>query len=258
MVNRSPGSRAKALQALLVSVMFAAFLGLAVASTISGALRRYRPDIALNFRPSDDVAKARLAGLIQDGSGFSAAKGVDVAMAKEALVGDPTTAVAARVIAVDRAAKGDADGAFQAISYADALTRRDLTTQIWLIEYHLRRGEIPLMLRNFEAAASTSRGAMSVLFPIMVTALNDPALIDPMADLLAREPWWAPSMLRALAEGDSSTANTGQLFIELAERGHAPRPDLAQQVVRRLEREGFSNQARRLNELAVGRAAPAQ
>ena len=92
---------------------------------------------------------------------------------------------------------------------------------------------------------------MSVLFPIMVTALNEPRMVDPVADLLSREPWWAASLIRAIAEGNGSTQNTGRLFIELAERGHAPRPDLAVLVVRRLEREGFSGEARRLDRLAV-------
>ena len=251
MSERKSDARAKTVQTIVVCVVFAAFLGLAVASTLSATLRRYRPDIALDFRPSDAVAKARLASLIQERSGFSAARGVEVQLAKEALVRDPTVAVAARVLGMGRAAGGERDAAAEAMTYADALTRRDLPTQVWLIEYHLERGEIPQMLRNFEAAASTSRGAMSVLFPIMVTALNEPEMVGPVADLLSREPWWAASLVRGIAEGNGSTRNAGRLFIELAERGHAPRPDLAVLVVRRLESEGFAADARRLDQLAV-------
>src|SRR5688500_9519759 len=125
MIGRKLGARATAIQTFVVCLVLTAFLGFAVASTLSAALRRYRPDIALAFRPADDVAKARLAGLIQERSGFNAEKGVDMQFAKDALLGDATVAVAARVIGTDHAARGDEAAAFRAMSYADALTRRD-------------------------------------------------------------------------------------------------------------------------------------
>lgn len=258
MLSGKVGARANAVQAVAVCLVLAAFLGFAICSTVSSSVRRYRPDVALDFRPSDAFAKARLAGLIQEQSGFTAANGADVELAQQALLRDSTAAVAARVIGTDRDVNGSEGPAFDAMTYADTLTRRDLATQIWLIQYHLRQGAIADMLQNFEAAASTSTGAMSVLFPMMVTAMNDPQMVEPVADLLAREPWWAPSMVRAIAEGNGSTENTGRLFIELARRGHAPRPDLAVLVVRRLENEGFAAQARELDRLAVSSAAQPQ
>lgn len=220
------------------AVILFALLSLALVSTLSASVERQRADVALGVRPADAWAKARLADDIQNHSGFVARPGSDVLLARQSLLRDPTSSLAAKVLAKARTDAAAPDRMELLMRYAHALTRRNLEVQAWFMEDDLRRNDIPGMLREFEAAASTSRAATAVLFPIMVEALDDSRLIDPVATLVARKPWWGPSFLHAVAEGNGSPRSAAALYLRLAQIGDPAPPELTTIVVERLKRSG--------------------
>lgn len=238
------------------SLVLLGLLGFSIVAVLSGVTRKYRPDVALSVRPNDAIARAQLANFLQRGSVASTPEAVEE-LTRQTLLRDPTSGVAARVLGEQRAQVGEQLNAATLMNYSDALSRRDLRTQMWLIEYHVRREDIPAVLRHFHAAASTSRGATTLLFPMLATALNDPRLIEPLAESLAHEPWWDDSLLMTIAQQTPSVSNVGHLFLRLAQDGHPPRADITAIAVSRLRKAGQREDAMRLDRLAseVGTSA---
>ena len=241
---------------IAIALVLLGFLWISITSVIAGVTRKMRPDIAIQFRPADAMAHAQLASRLQLTDYAQDHPETVRRIALFALARDPTLAEATRALGLMSAQEGDMEAASRLMRYADGVTRRDLATQLWLIEQKLRQGDISGMLRHFEAAASTSTSGTSVLFPLMASALDDPAMVEPLAAMLEKEPRWAPSLLRTFADNTASTENVGTLFIELAERGHPVRADIAAVVIERLSKEGKTRQATRLRQLTRESAPP--
>lgn len=240
---------------LAVVVPAFALLWLTVSLTVASSVRRSRPDIAIRFAPYDSAALAILAHNLQtenpDVRGMIEAAGP----ARAALKRDLTYAVAVRALGFAQESRGQARQAAKLIRYANRLSKRDLLTELWLIEYNVDRGDVPAVLRHFDAAISTSPDAMRTLFPVLINALGDPDLVQPLADMLKRRPWWVASFLNQTALEAKSTANADALFVTLAKAGQPVRRDIVDALAVRIRAEGRAADAERLVREASGPAS---
>ncbi|MFM9977259.1 MAG: hypothetical protein ACKVOP_04350 [Sphingomonadaceae bacterium] len=191
------------------------------ANSIAAMSRETRPEAALRAWAIDATANAQLAAREQILAGGKGDHAMLRALAERSLARSPTNGVAARVLGFVAAQEGDLPAAFGAMRFAHALTRRDLATELWLIEYHVQRDDVPRVLKHFDAAASTSQQAMGTLFPILITAVEDDRLVMPIADTLKRDPWWSQSLLRGMADQSTAPDNVWRLFAELSRSGIA-------------------------------------
>jgi hypothetical protein len=228
----------------------------AVTATLAGVTRRYRPEATLQFRGSDALAQAQVAAKEQLDNPRRQDENRLRGLAIAALQRDPTLAPAVRVLGLIEATKGRTAAAERLMNYSDRVTRRDLPTQLWLIEYNVQRNNIPATLHHFDIAASSSRGATTILFPILVGALDEDHLVQPMAQMLKREPWWGASLLSAMAQETRNTGNVVRLFTTLARQGHSPRRDIIETLVRRLEAQGDRSGAARMRQLMASAPPP--
>lgn len=119
-----------------------------------------------------------------------------------ALNRQPVSAAAARVLGMVAAAKGDQARARRAFAYGETLSRRDLPTQLWLIEDAVQRNDIGAALTHYDRALRTSHRSAELLLPILVGAASDPAIARPLARIAAaRPPWWQQFAERLGREG---------------------------------------------------------
>jgi hypothetical protein len=230
----------------LIALALLGFMWLSITATIAGVARRYQPEIALRFQSFDALANAEYASRLQLDSRGQADPDELMELARTALRRDPTMAQASRVIGLVEAGRGRPAEAARALRYSDRLTRRDIATQLWLIEFYVQRNDVPEVLRHFEAAASSSTTATTILFPVLVNALNQNDLVEPMASMLARQPWWSASLLMAMAQGTQNLDNVADLFVRLARSGAPPRGDIVAIVIQRLITAGETGRAERL------------
>jgi len=162
---------------------------LSISVTVAGVLRDARPDFTLRLWPLDGLAKAAKAErVLAEGRG---ARNLDEvrALSLAALRAEPTSARAARLLAILSSDYRTADRRFD---YANRLTRRDLPTNLWLIEDAVRQNDIPRALRHYDIALRTSSAARPLLFPVLDAALGQPHLVRPIGGLLANgQPWVA-------------------------------------------------------------------
>jgi len=224
----------------------AAILGwIAQASTISTVLGSRRLETTLSWWPAGSAGlAAAAANQLSVVPQTPASLGDAQRLASRALERDPTNVVAARTLGLVYAQRGDHAASDRLLHYAEALSRRDLATQLWFIEDRVQRNDINGALTHYDRALRTSPRARDVLLPILVQAAADPAISPPLTRLIAqRPPWWPKFLDKLLTESDSPDAlvRTG-LAVRLNPADPDERVDLAG-ILNRLVRLGAFDQA---------------
>jgi hypothetical protein len=206
--------------ALLLVVLFGLFT---LQQSLVGVFRTKNPELALRLDGDDARAlSSRASALLERGRLTARSPELVRAdrMARRALERDLTIAGAARTLAIAAAAGGDQKLADRAISAAFRLSRRDLATQMWCIEDRVARNDVPAALHCYDVALRTHRSAQELLFPILVAATEDDALVPPLIDLLARRPPWLEQFLPRLVQGGRSIPNIVRIFAGLRRTGY--------------------------------------
>jgi hypothetical protein len=123
-------------------------------------------------------------------------------LAREALLREPVNAAAARALGLVAVFEGDQPRAARAFHYAESLSRRDLPTQLWLIEESVARDDVPAALRHYDRVLSVSRRSQDTLIPILVQAAAHPHIAAPLARLLSTRPiWWDAFTEKLISDG---------------------------------------------------------
>jgi len=233
-----------------------AWLSLAV--TADQVLGRRSPDTAVQLGTGGAAARAALANREVQPGGATARLADARDLAVRALAREPVSVPAVRALGTAAALGGDLTRANRLFGYAEQLSRRDLTTQLWLIEEQVRRGDVRGALVHYDRALRTSRPARSILFPVLATAASDPDITASLSRIMARRVAWGPDFLAVMAETpDASPDALGRLLIAARLR-----PDMPGEMVplgaalARLIAAGHYEQGYAAYRRAVGARAP--
>lgn len=121
------------------------------------------------------------------------------------------------------------------IRYSEAMSRRDLGTQLWLIENNVGREDIPAALLHYDRALRANDDARPILFPILSQAADDPAISPPLASFLARRPqWWRPFLNHYVPNATSPDALHSFAKALNLDRAPSPDPSMLQAIEKRL------------------------
>lgn len=123
--------------------------------------------------------------------------------AKLALRRDSTLGTPYRVLGFAAENRGDDVGAARYIGFAGKLSRRDLASQLWLINVAVARNDVTGALEHFDTALRTSDVAPAILTPILSQALSEPKIVDELAKRLPNSPWGAQFLTEAIANSKS-------------------------------------------------------
>lgn len=229
----------------IVAVSALLLAALCVAVGLSASLQSKLPSVATSAFPWNGKALAAQADAAFQ-SGIKSGRGDrGEALARRALRADPSLAAAVRVIAFAQERRAGAALSKERILHAATLSRRDLPTNVWLIEDAVSREDVPGALRSFDMALRTSQLAAPLLFPILNNALSDERLVAPTADLLAARPRWRDSFLAQLVT-DAPVQSAAALVSALQTRSSAPADDYQQSIMMRLADAGDHDRAWRI------------
>lgn len=181
--------------------VFGAAVALWVATGITAtlALNQIDPDLALSIWPYGARTKAAVVSRSLDNLAGKYNDGRALSLSRTALAREPVNAEAARDLAMSLAFR-DPAAANRMFGYAERLSRRDLATQLWLIQAAVDRGDVPTALAHYDRALRTSERAADILFPTLVAAADDPRVATELGRFLAvRPPWWRGFLLREIA-----------------------------------------------------------
>jgi hypothetical protein len=201
--------RVKSVSKLAIVLLLAAVAAwTSFAVSAASILRAIRPDLALEFLPFDARAKARSAELhLATASRDRSAVGEAADLARSALERDPTVVSAWRTLALTTGVNGNGALSARLFHFAESLSRRDLPTQLWLIEDRVAANDVPAALEHYDIALRTSSASADMLLPVMVAATSEASMVSPIARLLATDPPWRREFLGRLVENAPSPAN---------------------------------------------------
>lgn len=139
-------------------------------------------------------------------------------LASQALARSPVNVEAVRTLALVEAVQGRVQRARAFISYGERLSRRDLPTQMWLIEDRVQAGDVASALLHYHHAMQTFPASRDLLSPILAQAADDPVIAHPLAKILATRPQWWSNFLGDFVErthsADALTLVTTSLHLD--------------------------------------------
>jgi hypothetical protein len=121
------------------------------------------------------------------------------ALARRALIADPTSAEAVNVLALQAQLRNETEEARALFEYSLRLSRRELPARIWAIEEAVSRGDIPASLTQYDLAMRTSADAQDLLMPNLIAALAEPKVRAALAPVMASSPPWDTELLSQAA-----------------------------------------------------------
>jgi hypothetical protein len=203
-----PQGEAADLKTIVVAVALAVpILWLTVAVTLAMIFARPQPHLALALWPFSAEARAQLAARQLSPKMTRASAASADALATAALAREPVNVAATRTLSATRSILGRPAQGERLLAYADVLSRRDLLTQMALIEGAVARDDIPQALIHYDRALRVSARSEDLLFPILIKASADPDILRPLAEMVgSRPPWWQAFMDRFLPGAPSAEA----------------------------------------------------
>lgn len=243
MAKRPSARRAKTSLRQVVAaapVLLGAAIALAVVTQVSiaGEFRSFRPQVALAVLPYDAEARSRLAGALTAGAPSAPARQAAAALARDAINRDPLSPVALRATGLALAGGNqpfaDAQQTLRIMRQAERLSRRDQMTQLWLVNYHLTRNDVPSVVRHFDIALRTSISGRETLFPLLTTAAADRRLADAIVERLKQRPIWAKPFWNYLFEGPVSPDTATHLAMETLDPRVAEEAAVGEALLKRL------------------------
>ncbi|MCJ8158851.1 lipopolysaccharide assembly protein LapB [Sphingomonas sp. LaA6.9] len=203
-----------------------------LASILTGS-----PERAHALAPYDGRITARLSQTFVTASSTAADFAEATRLAHLALRQDPTAVRAVITLGLNAQVRGDVAGARRLYAYADTLSRRESQTQLWAIEDAVARNDIPGALRQYDIALRTSRTAPDLLFPVLAAAVDDPAIRAALAQTLASDPVWGPSLTLYIS-AHSDPAAAVNLFRSLPRAGGKVTDEPRARLINRLISNG--------------------
>lgn len=221
MPRRRSSSRRSAtdwgIRALLAAT--AATLGYYSISYSLAATLKAKPELAHALGPSDGRITARLAQRLLTSRPNATDHPHAERQARLALNQDPTAVPAVTTLGLAAQLKGDVQKARHLFGYAQKLSRRDLETHLWAIEDAVSRDDISGALRHYDMALRTSRNAPDVLFPVLASAIGDPAIRSALIKTMANKPLWSASFIDFSVGHSPGPLATAQFFAGLRRVG---------------------------------------
>ncbi len=89
----------------------------------------------------------------------------------------------------------------RAMTLASRVSRRDVLSELWLIEDQVSRGNVKGALERYNIALQTSAVAHKLLFARLSAALEDTEIRHAFAGLIRKQPVWLPQFVIAAING---------------------------------------------------------
>ena len=150
-----------------------------------------------------------------------------------ALRHDPPAVQAAATLGYQAQLHGDTVLARHWLDYAQRLSRRDSLTQLWFIENAIAHRAIPEALHHYDIALRTTKTAPNLLFPILASAVSEPAVRASLVNVLVHRPPWSDLFLRFAAD-NADPRGIADLYRRLIAHGVAPPREAARIAIQRL------------------------
>ena len=201
-----------------------------VAHTLAQVLVEDDPALAYRLAPWDGRITAALAASLAGPAATAAERQRSDELARLALQQDPTAVVAASTLGLNAQIRGDTAAARRLFTYAQKLSRRDLATQLWMIEDAVGRGDISGALRHYDIALRTTEESWELLFPILSSASTNAPVRRELVKTLGAKPLWGEAFIAHAAASPRDPKAASVLLLDL-HRAQVPVPATAHATI---------------------------
>lgn len=207
---------------LLPALAIVALAGMAAAYALARVVEERQPDLSLMVMPSLAPALAVKADrLIADsGTGQDRAKLAEARrLAQRALRAAPLNPEALRTLAVTGPQNVDAWRSL--IATALRVSRRDIGSQLLQIELDVARNDVGATLRHYDQALRVTPSIGPTLYPVLLTATDDPALLGSIRRFVSTDRPWLPRLSGWVVENPRYLTRFTRLVEALPPRSEA-------------------------------------
>ena len=140
------------------------------------------------------------------------------------------------------------------LALSQRLSRRDVGTQLLLIEQNVQADDIKSALRHYNYALTTDETSWAILFPILSAAIEDPPINREFSNYIqSAQPWLGAFIRFKLEKDDASNALVTAANTTSVKPGNADFDDLKQYLFEQSVRNGdFSGARAFYNKYRVG------
>lgn len=210
-----PGARVGGL-ALRVMLALAA-LGCAIPAYRYAEVAKLRANAPLDasgIAPHDAKVLANALGSRLDSNPEFKPSARDLADIRSALVGQPLEPKLLGILGLAYEASGDPKRAAETMRVAYRASRRDVVSQLYLIESASASGDVQASLRHYNVALLTHPELNAALLPILSSAIAYPEIRTALRPYLQAGVKWGPAFLTVAAE-KGSVADLQALLLPL-------------------------------------------
>ena len=198
-----------------ILILIAVFLAFqATKHAVANVAWQQNPDLALRFNPDHAFALSLNADLLFADSQTPATLEKVETLARQSLKVEPLNAVALRLLGYVADIRGDRAKAFEFLSQAQKVSRRDFGTQLWLIEDAVAREDKVQALYHYDVAMRTSWRSHEILFPTLTGALADPDVRRGLTPYIKRRPTWLSAFMAQAIETSENPAYVADILMK--------------------------------------------
>ncbi|MDY0968982.1 MULTISPECIES: hypothetical protein [unclassified Sphingomonas] len=198
----------------------AALLGYySVTFSVSQLVVKRDPALAHRLAPYDgSVTGAYAASFVGNDATQEDRRQAD-SVARQALHQNPLSVTALVTLAVNADIRGDKINARRLFTSVQRLSRRNLITQLWMIEDAVGRGSVLQALHQYDVTLRVFPNMNTLLYPVLASAINDPVVRTGLIKILVGKPLWSESFITFIAASGPDPRVTAALFVELRRAG---------------------------------------
>lgn len=211
-------------------------LWIAVGVTLNFTVAHSAPAIAEAWWPAGTSAKvARGRQLLTVAQPSPAMIEQTRVSLREAVVREPVNTYALSTLAAIEDYRNDKAGARTLFQLAEAMSRRNIVAQLWLIEDAVGRDRIDEVLVHYDRTMRISIDSRQALLPVLLSAATDPAILKSLLPMLARRPlWWKDYAQRLATTGGDTMVMAASIQAIRPDLRSAEERSLAEGVLRRM------------------------
>lgn len=230
---------------LVGAVLALPLFWVAVAVTAANVVEPANAELAVRIWPWDSSARARLAGkALTENTGDEPTRAEVERTALSIARAEPINAVAFRLAGTIAAARGNQSRADTLMRHVEQITRRDALSQFYLIERAVSAGDVQGAFGHYRKVLDTEPETFPVLFPILVKAAAQPAILPEYARFLASGQLWRDQLAFKIASETEPVTTAVALFRLTARHGYAVGPEVRRPLIDRLQTAGQYREAR--------------
>jgi len=205
-----------ALAALAIAVGY-----YSITFSLARIIVKTNPELALKLAPYDGLTAAAVSQALSGPRATASERQRSDELANLSLRRDPTMASAAATLGVNADARGNAKAARRFFGYAHKLSRRNLLTQLWMIEDAVGRGNIAEALHQYDTTLRVFPKIGKLLFPVLAAASGEANIRSQLIKMLNNDPPWSEGFIDYIASNGPDPEATAVLFNGLRRDGVA-------------------------------------